>query len=158
MLLYICPPQTSKKSWNYSIGSTQHWMLQKKNAKRLVKDLQRQRNYTQVYYTLQRHIKCQYVEYLCKVVKVIAWFCLNSVFSYGFVTNTKIKFILVIDSGNIALRENEVRAVSTKKYIRCYFLAFILLSGILSISLQIYICQDFGILFRGKVCLLVQAK
>lgn len=30
---------------------------------------------------------------------------------YGFVTNTKIKFILVIDSGNIALRENEVRAM-----------------------------------------------
>lgn len=54
------------------------------------------------------------MEYLCKVVKVIAWFCLNAFFSYGFVTNTKIKFILVIDSGNIALRENEVRAVSTK--------------------------------------------
>ncbi|TMW54761.1 hypothetical protein DOY81_000292 [Sarcophaga bullata] len=30
---------------------------------------------------------------------------------YGFVTNTKIKSILVIDSGNIALRENEVRAM-----------------------------------------------
>lgn len=27
-------------------------------------------------------------------------------------TNTKIKFVIVVDSGNIALRENEVRAVS----------------------------------------------
>ncbi|XP_011205186.1 PREDICTED: trafficking protein particle complex subunit 2-like protein isoform X2 [Bactrocera latifrons] len=30
---------------------------------------------------------------------------------YGFVTNTKIKFVIVVDSGNIALRENEVRAM-----------------------------------------------
>ncbi|XP_055917695.1 trafficking protein particle complex subunit 2-like protein [Eupeodes corollae] len=30
---------------------------------------------------------------------------------YGFVTNTKIKFIIVVDSGNIALRENEVRSM-----------------------------------------------
>ncbi|XP_023179441.1 trafficking protein particle complex subunit 2-like protein [Drosophila hydei] len=30
---------------------------------------------------------------------------------YGFVTNSKIKFIVVIDSSNIALRENEVRAI-----------------------------------------------
>uniref|UniRef100_A0A1A9W2H1 Trafficking protein particle complex subunit 2-like protein n=1 Tax=Glossina brevipalpis TaxID=37001 RepID=A0A1A9W2H1_9MUSC len=31
---------------------------------------------------------------------------------YGFITNSKIKFILVMDSENVALRENEVRAVS----------------------------------------------
>uniref|UniRef100_A0A1A9VD06 Trafficking protein particle complex subunit 2-like protein n=1 Tax=Glossina austeni TaxID=7395 RepID=A0A1A9VD06_GLOAU len=30
---------------------------------------------------------------------------------YGFITNTKIKFILVMDSENVALRENEVRAM-----------------------------------------------
>ncbi|XP_030382947.1 trafficking protein particle complex subunit 2-like protein [Scaptodrosophila lebanonensis] len=30
---------------------------------------------------------------------------------YGFVTNSKIKFIIVIDSSNVALRENEVRAM-----------------------------------------------
>lgn len=30
---------------------------------------------------------------------------------YGYVTNTKIKFIIVIDSSNTALRENEVRSM-----------------------------------------------
>jgi len=30
---------------------------------------------------------------------------------YGYVTNTKIKFIIVVDSSNIALRENEVRSM-----------------------------------------------
>ncbi|EDW90015.1 trafficking protein particle complex subunit 2-like protein [Drosophila teissieri] len=30
---------------------------------------------------------------------------------YGFVTNTRVKFIVVIDSSNVALRENEVRAI-----------------------------------------------
>ncbi|ALC41479.1 CG9067 [Drosophila busckii] len=30
---------------------------------------------------------------------------------YGFVTNSRVKFIVVIDSSNIALRENEVRAI-----------------------------------------------
>ncbi|XP_059614368.1 trafficking protein particle complex subunit 2-like protein [Phlebotomus argentipes] len=30
---------------------------------------------------------------------------------YGYVTNTKTKFIIVIDSGNSALRENEVRSM-----------------------------------------------
>lgn len=32
--------------------------------------------------------------------------------SYGYVTNSKIKFIIVVDSSNIALRENDVRTVS----------------------------------------------
>lgn len=32
--------------------------------------------------------------------------------SFGYITNTKIKLILVIDSSNTALRENEVRSVS----------------------------------------------
>ncbi|EDV56505.1 trafficking protein particle complex subunit 2-like protein isoform X1 [Drosophila erecta] len=30
---------------------------------------------------------------------------------YGFVTNTRVKFIVVVDSSNVALRENEVRAI-----------------------------------------------
>uniref|UniRef100_A0A0K8TNU8 Trafficking protein particle complex subunit 2-like protein n=1 Tax=Tabanus bromius TaxID=304241 RepID=A0A0K8TNU8_TABBR len=30
---------------------------------------------------------------------------------YGYVTNTKIKFIIVVDSSNTALRENEVRSM-----------------------------------------------
>lgn len=32
--------------------------------------------------------------------------------SYGYVTNSKIKFIIVVDSSNTALRENDVRTVS----------------------------------------------
>lgn len=32
--------------------------------------------------------------------------------SYGYVTNTKIKFVIVVDSANTALRENDVRGVS----------------------------------------------
>lgn len=32
-------------------------------------------------------------------------------YSFGYVTNTKIKIVLVIDSNNVALRENEVRSV-----------------------------------------------
>lgn len=31
--------------------------------------------------------------------------------SYGYMTNTKIKFILVVDSLNSAFRENEIRAI-----------------------------------------------
>lgn len=31
--------------------------------------------------------------------------------SYGYVTNTKIKFVIVVDSANTALRENDVRGV-----------------------------------------------
>lgn len=34
-------------------------------------------------------------------------------FRFGYITNTKVKIILVVDSGNTALRENEVRAVSS---------------------------------------------
>lgn len=34
--------------------------------------------------------------------------------SYGYVTNSKIKFIIVVDSSNTALRENDVRTVSQK--------------------------------------------
>ncbi|KAH8407616.1 hypothetical protein KR222_008182 [Zaprionus bogoriensis] len=30
---------------------------------------------------------------------------------YGFVTNSKVKFIVVIDSSNVALRDNEVRVI-----------------------------------------------
>ena len=31
---------------------------------------------------------------------------------YGYVTNTKIKFIIVVNSSNITLRDNEIRSVS----------------------------------------------
>lgn len=33
-------------------------------------------------------------------------------FSYGYVTNTKIIFVVIIDSTNTAIRDNEIRSVS----------------------------------------------
>lgn len=33
-------------------------------------------------------------------------------FSYGYVTNTKIKFIIIVDSSDTTLRDNEIRSVS----------------------------------------------
>ncbi|XP_044746383.1 trafficking protein particle complex subunit 2-like protein [Coccinella septempunctata] len=33
---------------------------------------------------------------------------------YGYVTNTKIKFIIVVDSSNMALRDNEIRSMFRK--------------------------------------------
>lgn len=32
--------------------------------------------------------------------------------SYGYVTNTKIKFVIVVESSNTTLRDNEIRSVS----------------------------------------------
>lgn len=33
---------------------------------------------------------------------------------YGYVTNTKVKFVIVVDSSNIALRDNEIRSMFRK--------------------------------------------
>lgn len=41
--------------------------------------------------------------YLCSLTNIIR---------FGYVTNTKIKFIIVVDSANSMLRDNEVRTVS----------------------------------------------
>lgn len=43
--------------------------------------------------------------------------CVHSVFPnqlcrYGYVTNSKVKFVMVVDSSNPALRDNEIRSVS----------------------------------------------
>lgn len=32
--------------------------------------------------------------------------------SYGYVTNTKVKFVIVVESSNTGLRDNEIRTVS----------------------------------------------
>lgn len=40
-------------------------------------------------------------------------------YRFGYVTNTKIKFIIVVDSTNMALRDNEIRSVS--KFIPLFF-------------------------------------
>lgn len=39
---------------------------------------------------------------------------LNFVISYGYVTNTKIKFVIIVESSNNTLRDNEIRNVSEK--------------------------------------------
>lgn len=41
---------------------------------------------------------------------------------YGYVTNTKIKFIIIVDSTNMALRDNEIRSVSQR---HLYFYCFV---------------------------------
>lgn len=33
-------------------------------------------------------------------------------YRYGYITNTKIKFVIIVDSTNMALRDNEIRSVS----------------------------------------------
>lgn len=37
---------------------------------------------------------------------------LNCLTRYGYVTNTKVKFVIVVDSSNTSLRDNEIRSVS----------------------------------------------
>ena len=36
---------------------------------------------------------------------------------YGYVTNTKIKFVIIVDAGNITLRDGDIRGVSFALYI-----------------------------------------
>lgn len=35
----------------------------------------------------------------------------NTLCRYGYVTNSKVKFVMVVDSSNTALRDNEIRSV-----------------------------------------------
>lgn len=37
---------------------------------------------------------------------------LSQLCRYGYVTNSKVKFVMVVDSSNTALRDNEIRSVS----------------------------------------------
>lgn len=67
--------------------------------------------YLGMLYSTETHKMCVFFFFLICLNKYVILSFL-SLFSYGFVTNTKIKFVIVVDSGNIALRENEVRAVS----------------------------------------------
>ncbi|XP_055520890.1 trafficking protein particle complex subunit 2-like protein isoform X2 [Leucoraja erinacea] len=36
---------------------------------------------------------------------------------YGYVTNTKVKFVIVVDSSNIALRDNEIHVQETAQFL-----------------------------------------
>lgn len=40
--------------------------------------------------------------------------------SYGYVTNTKVKFVIVVDSSNTSLRDNEIRSVSWSQILSYY--------------------------------------
>lgn len=40
------------------------------------------------------------------------FFELNVNTRYGYVTNSKVKFVIVVDSSNTSLRDNEIRSVS----------------------------------------------
>uniref|UniRef100_A0A8B9GV75 Trafficking protein particle complex subunit 2-like protein n=1 Tax=Astyanax mexicanus TaxID=7994 RepID=A0A8B9GV75_ASTMX len=39
---------------------------------------------------------------------------LDSNFRYGYVTNSKVKFVIVVDSSNTSLRDNEIRSMFRK--------------------------------------------
>ncbi|XP_017715164.1 PREDICTED: trafficking protein particle complex subunit 2-like protein isoform X8 [Rhinopithecus bieti] len=39
---------------------------------------------------------------------------LNQLCRYGYVTNSKVKFVMVVDSSNTALRDNEIRSMFRK--------------------------------------------
>lgn len=54
---------------------------------------------------------------------------------YGYVTNSKIKFIIVVDSSNTALRENDVRTVST--------IVFVGVSRIINSQSKLYYSSSF---------------
>lgn len=41
-------------------------------------------------------------------------------FRYGCVTNTKIKFVIVVESSNTSLRDNEIRSVRVVIMLRQY--------------------------------------
>ena len=50
-------------------------------------------------------------------------------FSYGYVTNTKVKFVIVVESSNSSLRDNEIRTVSTENVVVVHHsVSFFLLS------------------------------
>ncbi|XP_062967165.1 trafficking protein particle complex subunit 2-like protein isoform X3 [Cynocephalus volans] len=38
----------------------------------------------------------------------------NQLYRYGYVTNSKVKFVMVVDSSNTALRDNEIRSMFRK--------------------------------------------
>ena len=43
----------------------------------------------------------------------------NQLCRYGYVTNSKVKFVMVVDSSNPALRDNEIRSVSAGVWKLC---------------------------------------
>lgn len=57
-----------------------------------------------------KRIKCILYKIAFRIDFLILYFLID--IRYGYVTNTKIKFIIVVDSTNTALRDNEIRSVS----------------------------------------------
>ncbi|ERE79468.1 trafficking protein particle complex subunit 2-like protein [Cricetulus griseus] len=59
---------------------------------------------------MMRRTACQYgvIQPLCQSM------FLNQPCRYGYVTNSKVKFVMVVDSSNTALRDNEIRSMFRK--------------------------------------------
>ena len=67
---------------------------------------------------------------------------------YGFVTNTKVKFIIIISASNVNLRDNDVRGVSTCFHITILSLCYVeVLTTIMQHIYNLYRC------YGGAVCL-----
>lgn len=59
--------------------------------------------------TAQKPTRCKKVKYF--LFSSGSHLIMGIYCSYGYVTNTKIKFLIVVESANTALRENDVRGV-----------------------------------------------
>lgn len=78
-----------------------------KNATQLQAKIQISAIYFSDFFTQPKTTKCEQTSFHNFRATLI-----SSVFhSYGYMTNTKIKFILVVDSVNSAFRENEIRTI-----------------------------------------------
>jgi len=104
---YTWPHPIWSRNWTCNITYTPLWTSWRKSAW-LARELPSPRNSTWDCSTPQRTTKCTSIpSHPIVSLSLKGVFC----YSYGFVTNTRVKFIVVIDSSNVALRENEVRAV-----------------------------------------------
>ncbi|XP_043937634.1 trafficking protein particle complex subunit 2-like protein isoform X2 [Protopterus annectens] len=87
-------------------------MLWMRRFQQQEKDLGTRGSCTWVFCILQRIIKffSTVVDELCNP----KWTFLHCFFRYGYVTNSKVKFVMVVDSSNTALRDNEIRSMFRK--------------------------------------------
>lgn len=109
------------KNQNYNIACMLHWMWSKRSVPSAKRWLKTPEICTLAYYTQPNIIRCMLSAdaslWFCSIHKLFDFsrektptaFLLSS--SYGYVTNSKVKFIIVVDSTNTALRENDVRTV-----------------------------------------------
>lgn len=70
---------------------------------------------------------------------------------YGYVTNTKIKFVVVVESANTALRDNEIRTVSDG-IIYLYVKLFFGLYSTVTLSLIRSVTEHRRLVIFRKAC------